>query len=324
MTLTADQYFQISQGYAKAAADPYVSREGREAFAHKAKWFDFLGRRQGGALRTARTLGRGDSSLAGELSYSEQPRRSRRPLVITLCLTGAALYLTGTLPFTNALNLFGYGERQEVTGASVGAKATGQGERQFRPPAERAHPISPGQLSYQTPALTGPPAPSSEEFSTPSPPPERVEELAPAQSVEVLKVRANAIIRNGPSTNAKKIGVATPGTALQVKARAGNWVQFVNSSSGAGGWIHSSLVGLTPESGATSSAITRADAPSSMPPRPKVAKKRIKQKPSASIQASKHRHYPPIPPVPIRSPSGFFFRQGGMALGPSGIDLSSH
>ena len=315
MTLTADQYFQISQGYAQAAADPYVSREGREAFAHKAEWFDFLGR------RTAGTVGRCDSSLAarllaGELSYSEQPRRSRRPLVITLCLTGAALYLTGTLLFSNALNLFGYSERQEVASASVEAKATGRGERQFRPPTERAHPISPGQLSYETPALSGQPAPLPEVLSSPSPP-ERVEELAAVQPVEVLRARANAIIRNGPSTKAKKIGAVTAGTALQVKAREGNWVQFVNSSSGEGGWIHSSLVGLTPESGTTSSAITRADAPASMPPRPKVAKKRIKQKPSASIQASKHRHYRD-PPVPIRSPSGFFSRQGGMALGPSG------
>ena len=160
-------------------------------------------------------------------------------------------------------------------------------------------------------------------LSSPSPP-ERVEELAAVQPVEVLRARANAIIRNGPSTKAKKIGAVTHGTALQVKAREGGWVQFVNSSSGVEGWIHSSLVGLTPESGTTSSAITRADAPASIPPRPKVAKKRIKQKPSASIQASKHRHYRPDPPVPIRSPSGFFSRRGGMTLGPSGDDLSSH
>src|SRR5665648_283361 len=110
MTLTADQYFQVSQGYAKAAADPYVSREGREAFAHKAEWFDFLGRRQGETFR--RTVGTGDGSLAahllaGELDYAGQPRRSSRQLVTTLCLAGAALYLTGTLLFSNALNLFG-------------------------------------------------------------------------------------------------------------------------------------------------------------------------------------------------------------------------
>jgi len=295
MTLTADQYFQVSQGYAKAAADPYVSREGREAFAHKAEWFDFLGRRQGETFR--RTVGTGDGSLAahllaGELDYAGQPRRSSRQLVTTLCLAGAALYLTGTLLFSNALNLFGFSERQHVTSSSVA-------KTQFLPPAERAHPVSPGQLSYLTPALTGLPIPLPKELSSPSPFPEQVKELAP---VEVLKVRANATIRSGPSTKAKKIGAAIPGTALQVKAREGNWVQFVDSS-GAGGWIHSSLVELTPESGTAGSAITRADAPTSMPPRPKVAKKRIKQSPEASIQASKNRQ--------------FFFRRGGMALGSS-------
>ena len=304
MTLTADQYFQISQGYAKAAADPYVPWEGREAFAQKAEWLAFLGRRQG------RTVGTGDTSLAARLlaGEAEQPRRSRRQLVATLCLTVAALYLTGTLLFSNALNLFGYSEREDVTSSSVEAKATGLDKR---PPAERAHPISPDQLSYITPALTGLPVPLPKELSSPSPPPEQVKELA----VEVLTVRASATIRNGPSTTAKKIGAATPGTALQVKAREGNWVQFVNSSTDAEGWIHSSLVELTPESGTTSSGIIRAEAPVSMPPKIKVAKKRIKQTPNASIQASKNS--------PVRSPSGFFFRRGGMALGPSGVDLSS-
>ena len=286
MTLTADQYFQISQGYAMAAVDPYVSREGREAFAHKAEWLDFLGRRQAGTLPTAGTVGTGDSSLAarllaGELSYAEQPKRSRRLLVTTLCLTGAALSLTGTLLFSNGLNLFGY---SEGTSSSVEAKATGQDGRQFRPAAEGVHPISLGQLSYLTPALAALPVPLPKELSSPSPPPEQVKELTP---VEVLKVNANATIRNGPSIKAKKIGAASPGTALQVKAREGNWVQFVNSSTGAGGWIRSSLAGLTPESGTNSSAITRADAPASIPPRPKVAKKRMKQSPNASIQASK-------------------------------------
>jgi hypothetical protein len=308
MTLTPDQYFQISQGYAKAAADPYVSRDGREAFAQKAKWLDFLGRRQGGAPPTAGTVGTGENSLAarllaGELSYSEQPKRSRRLLVTTVYLSGAALYLTGTLLFSNALNLFGY---SDVTSSSVEAKATGQDARQFRPAAEGSHPISPGQLSYLTPALAGLPVSLPKELSSPSPPPEQVKELS---TVEVLKVKANATIRSGPSTKATKIGVATPGTALKVKTREGNWVQFVNSSAHVGGWIHSSLVELTPESGTTSSAITRADAPASIPPRPKVAKKRMKQSPKASIQTSKNRQ--------------FFFRRGGMALGPSGADLSS-
>ena len=229
---------------------------------------------------------------------------------MTLCLTGAALYLIGTLSFTNVLNLFGDSDRQEVAsqltlslvpferGASVEGKTTEQGERQFQPTADRPHPISLEQPSYETPALTGPAAPlQQEELSSPSPPPERIEELAAAQPAEVLKVRANAIIRNGPSTSAKKIGTATSGTALQVKAREGDWVQFVDSSSGTNGWIHSSLVGPTLGSRPTSSAVTRADASASTPPKPKVAKKRIKQKSSPSIQASKQRPSRPGPPA---------------------------
>ena len=288
MTLTADQYFQISQGYAQAAADPYVSPERRGAFASKAEWFEFLGRRQGGTFRSEGNASRGKSDLtarllAGELSHSERLRRSRRPLVMTLCLTAAALYLIGTLSFTNALNLFGDSDSQEVAsqltlslvpferGASVEGRTTEQGERQFQPTADRPQPIPLDQPSYQTPALTGPPSPmQQEELSSPSPPPERIEELAAAQPAEVLKVTASAIIRNGPSTSAKKIGTATRGTALRVKAREGDWVQFVDSSSDTKGWIHSSLVGPTPGSGTTSSAVTPADA---RPQRPRNQKK---------------------------------------------------
>ena len=157
-----------------------------------------------------------------------------RPLVATLWLTSAALSLIGTLLFTNALNLFGDNDRQEVASqltlslvpspkvASVPAKATEQGQRQFQPTADRAH---------------------QEALSSPSPPPEPIEELVAGPPPEVLKVTANARIRNGPSTSAQKIGTATLGTAIQVKAREGAWVQFVDASSGKMGWIHSSLVG---------------------------------------------------------------------------------
>lgn len=315
MTLTADQYFQISQGYAQAAADPYVSPERRAAFASKAEWFDFLGRRQGGTFRSEGNASRGKSDLAalplaGELSYSERLRRSRRPLVMTLCLTGAALYLIGTLSSTNALNLFGGSDRQEVAsqltlslvplqrGASVEGKTTEQGGRQFQPTADRPQPIPLDQPSSETPALTGP-----LELSSPSPPPERIEELAAAPA-EVLKVTASAIIRNGPSTSAKKIGTATRGTELRVKAREGDWVQFVYSSSDTKGWIHSSLVGTTLGNGTTSSAVTPVDASATTPPKPKkVAKKRIKQKSSAPIQASKQR--PSRPGLPALGPRAY-------------------
>ena len=247
MTLTADQYFQISQGYAQAAADPYVSREGREAFAHKAEWFIFLGGgKEGRSVRRELLVGatvlpqlafwlanlaiqnsrddQGDRSL---LRFASPARRSTSlahccSRMLSICLDIAK------------------GRSRECQRRSQG---NWRRERQFRPPAERALPISPGQLSYETPALSGQPAPLPEVLSSPSPPPERVEELAAVQPVEVLRARANAIIRNGPSTKAKKIGAVTPGTALQVKAREGGWVQFVNSSSGVEGWIHSSLVG---------------------------------------------------------------------------------
>lgn len=239
MTLTADQYHQVSQGYALAAADPFIPPDRREAFAKKAEWLEFLGRREGRAIRSDGNAYRVNSDLAvsplaGELGDSEPPRRSMRPLVTTLWLTGAALSLIGTLLFTNALTLFGDSDRQEVASqltlslmpspkvASVAAKATEQGKRQFQPTADRA---------------------PQEALSSPSPPPEPIEELVAGPPPEVLKVTANARIRNGPSTSAQKIGTATLGTAIQVKAREGAWVQFVDASSGKMGWIHSSLVG---------------------------------------------------------------------------------
>jgi hypothetical protein len=238
MTLTANQYYQVSQGYALAAADPFISLDRREALAKKAEWLEFLGRRQARAISSDRA-GRGNSDLAarplaGEFGDSERPRRSMKPPVATLWLTGAALSLIGTLLFTNALNLFGDNHRQEVASQlslslvpspqrlSVAAKATEQGKRQFQPTADRAH---------------------QEALSSPSPPPEPIEDLAAAPPPEVLKVTATARIRNGPSTSAQKIGTATLGTAIQVKAREGAWVQFVDASSGKMGWIHSSLVG---------------------------------------------------------------------------------
>jgi len=239
MTLTADQYYQVSQGYALAAADPFIPPDRREAFAKQAEWFEFLGRREDGAIRSDGNAGRGNSDLAarplaGEVGDSEWSRRSMRPLVTTLWFTGAALSLIGTLLFTNALYLFGDDDRQKVGTqltlslvpapkvASVAAKATEQGKRQFQPTADSA---------------------PQEELSSPSPPPEPIEDLGTGPPPEVLKVTANARIRNGPSTSAEKIGTATLGTAIQVKAREGAWVQFVDSSSGKIGWIHSSLVG---------------------------------------------------------------------------------
>ena len=115
MTLTADQYFQIAQGYAKAAADPFVPPESRKAFANKAEWFDFLARRERGALRSdASACGHSDMSARGvapSMNYSDCPERSMSQ-VTTRWLTGAALCLIAMLVLTDALHQFEHGRSE--------------------------------------------------------------------------------------------------------------------------------------------------------------------------------------------------------------------
>ena len=259
MTLTADQYFQIAQGYAKAAADPFVPIERKEAFANKAEWFDFLARREERALHSdASACGHSDMNprrLAPSMTYSERPERSMSD-VTTRWLTGAALCLIAMLV---ALNQFGGDHRPEVADpvASIDGKPT---QETGRPPtAARPHSL-PGQPAYEATTFTvRSPLVQQDEFSAPSPPPEPVDDSAEAQSVEVLKVTKNATLRDGPSTRAWKIGIATLGTALHVKARKRNWVQFIDPSSRQIGWIHSSLVRPTSSSGAATVAASEED-----------------------------------------------------------------
>jgi hypothetical protein len=275
MTLTANQYFQIAQGYAKAAEDPFVTADRREALSTKAEWFDFLGRWERGAL-PAYTVA-ANSDMTAYPFTAEWPRPSKRPLVI-----GAVLCLIGTGLFTNTLNFFGENDRQEIWSI-----------------ADKPHVISPDPHSYESASLTVPASPGQqEELSSPSPPPEPIEALPAAQSAEMLKVAATATIREGPSISAKKIGTAIHGAALRVKGREANWVQFVDPATGNTAWIHSSLVRPNSGNGTTSVAGPPANATSFAPPKSKVAKKRIKQKPSASIQASKQRPSRPDPPAP--------------------------
>jgi hypothetical protein len=92
MTLTADQYFQIAQGYAKAAEDPFVPPENRAAFANKAEWFGFLGRRERGALRSDGSAATAYSDYGSSPFASEQPRPPKWPLVMTLWLRGDLLF----------------------------------------------------------------------------------------------------------------------------------------------------------------------------------------------------------------------------------------
>ena len=96
-----------------------------------------------------------------------------------------------------------------------------------------------------------------EEFSAPSPLPEPIDDPTEAQSDEVLKVTKNATLRAGPSTRAWKIGIATLGKALHVKARERNWVQFLDPLSGQIGWIYSSLV--RPASRSSTAAVAASE-----------------------------------------------------------------
>ena len=150
------------------------------------------------------------------------------------------------LVLTNAFNRFGGNDTPEVASppniASIDGKPTQQG----------------GQPSDSVPSAftVRPPLVQQEEFSAPSPPPEPIDE---AQSAEVLKVTKNATLRAGASTRAWKIGIATLGTALHVKARERNWVQFIDPSSGQIGWIHSSLVRPASSSGTAAVAASEED-----------------------------------------------------------------
>ena len=262
MTLTADQYFQIAQGYAKAAADPFVPPESREAFGNKAEWFDFLARRERRALRSdASGCGHSDTNarrLAPSMNYSERPERSMSDAT-TRWLSGAALCLIAMLVLTDALNQFGGDNRPEVASnpklASIDGKPTQEGGQP--PTAARPHNL-PGQPALEAAAFTvRPPLVQQEEYSAPSPPPEPINDPEKAQTVEVLKVAKNATLRAGPSTRAWKIGSAALGTALHVKARERNWVQFIDPSSGQIGWIHSSLV--RPASSSSTAAVAASE-----------------------------------------------------------------
>jgi hypothetical protein len=232
---TPDQYAQIANSYATAAADPFVSEDKRQEFARRAEWFRYL---------AAREKDTPASGPTGE-GPSRSPRKSIAPFLTTLWLAGAGLYLIGTLLFTNAIGLFGDDGSQQVSEVSSPAKREPQtgGTADTTTPVkkvERPHAISPDQPSYEAPELTMPatentvvaPLESAEVAAVP----------APSAAPEMFKVSKAATIRNGPSATAKVIGTATPGAELQVTKHEGDWIQFVDPSSGNSGWIESSLV----------------------------------------------------------------------------------
>ena len=314
MTFTSAQYSQLAQGYDEAAADPFVRPERKAEFAGKAEWFHFLARRgkmspsTGGAAES--DVGPLSRDIVIEPTSSAPNRRSIAPFLTTLWLTGAVLYLFSTLLFANAINLFGDSEGETaVTEANRPVeplpqvatvsddKENHQGGQQWRPSSDTRHARLPNQPAFEAADPTAPPASLPEQkLDTPQPPSEPVQDVGD-QSIEVLTVTAAATIRNAPSTTAKKIGTANPGAELEVKARETGWVQFVDPSSGNTGWIHSSLVASASEARAKGLATTQeAEMPNVETPKPKLANKRAKKKPSTPAQVSQQqRKYVDLP-----------------------------
>jgi hypothetical protein len=163
--------------------------------------------------------------------------------------------------------------------------------------ADRRHAISPTEPAYESPSLSVPPVPANEK-SAPQPAPSAPAELAAStQGGDALEVIETASVRSAPSTDAEKIGTASPGAALRVKAREGDWVQFVDPASGNTGWIHASLVGPA----AASAASPESDVPVATPKHADASKMQAAQKPRATAQAEKQRNArPSLPPPPQR------------------------
>ncbi len=314
MTFTADQYSQVADGYKEAAADPMIASEKREAFGMKANWFRYL------AERERRALQRESASETSQTAPSEPspaPGRSLRPFLTTLWLTGAVIYLLGTVLLANTVaDLFRSDTRKQPDvsrqlsspGASDRKKDVARLQPELPPsnPTEEARPaITPNQQAHEAPGImVPPPAPQPSQAPEPSETPISGDSLtqasAPASSdPEVLRVVASATIRNGPSPDSKVIGTARPGAELQVKTREQGWVEFIDPESGNSGWIESYLlmapssadeIGGTPESS--------VEAHSSKPYKPKTVKSRVKKKPSGPAQVAKQ--LPERPSIPAR------------------------
>ena len=318
-----------------------VAPERKAEFARKAQWFHFLARRGKTSPRTGgAAVGPLSRGVVIEPNSSEPNKRSIAPFLTTLWLTGAVLYLVNILLFTNAINLFGDSDVQTgVTEASRPVeplpkiatveddKANQQRGQQLKPSADRRHAILPNQPAFEAPNPTAPPASLPEQkLDTPPPPSEPAQDVAGDQPNEVLTVTAAATIRSGPSMTAKKIGTATPGVELEVKARKTGWVQFVDPSSGNTGWIHSSLVASASEAGAKGLATQEAEIPTVETPKPKLANKWAKKKPSTPAQVrQQQRKFVDLPEdeqflSPRRRGPGFLakrrmLRQGLMSPG---------
>jgi hypothetical protein len=310
MTFTADQYLQVAAGYDEAAGDPAIASAKREAFSRKANWFRFLAERE----RRTFQLRQPANDVSQTVSSEPLPAsgRSLRPFLTTLWLTGAVIYLIGTVLFANTITDFFRSETSEQTDVSQQLRSPSASERKkeaarlqpglpaANPTEEARHAITPNQPAYEAPSIMVPPsAPEASQDPTSRDP--LTQASAPARSdPEVLRVVASATIRNGSSPDSRVIGTARPGAELQVKAREQGWVEFIDPESGNSGWIESYLL-MAPSSRDEISGTpeTSVEARSSTPYKQKAVKSRIKKKPSGATEITKQ--LPDRPSSPARN-----------------------
>ena len=272
---------------------------------NKAEWFRFLAER-------GKQASREDNTPPASAPFEGGARRPMSPFLATLWVTGAAVYLVGTMLFANAVNFVGTEEHNTSVperGRSVepGPKVVGMEAKNAAQPnaqnmvnLKRRHAVSPDQPTYESATLTAPPMALPQEELASDATSEPVQEVIRDESAEVFIVTAAASIRNGPSTSAKKIGTATAGAEIQVKHREKDWVHFIDPASGNAGWIQASLL----KRPATRSEAKILAAPQTVEPatvkpaKAKLAKTKLaKKKPSVPPNATPQpRTYVNLPP----------------------------
>jgi len=208
--------------------------------------------------------------------------------VLSLWLLGAALYSVNTLLFFNAVDVFSGGDKTPAltsrnipSGAAASsptaeaarpAVSTGTAARDVTPRID----VQPGVAGLDAglpPAgaigpATGPSANAGEAAGArgdveQQPPLETAEAVAEKdrRTGEWMQVVSGVNMRAGPSTANPVITVQRRGTALEVLARDGAWIEVRNPDTGETGWVYASYLG--PAEGPVQAA---GSASSSAPP----------------------------------------------------------
>ena len=259
MALTAEQHAAIATSYDQAAADFTLPVERRAAFASKADWFRHLSKLEAKRESAGRMP---DVSIQTANETAEQQNTfGMRRVLVSLWLTGAVLYLTSTLLFSSAVNLFGKTDRsnyrnEQVTALPVPSQPEGRRPKPLIAPpetqampsstVERPHAISPDQPSSEPPAA----------YEAEPPPIDLPTPTADPSDIATLRLNAAANIRSGPSLSEPSIGTAAVGAQLQVTAYDTDWVQIINPNTGKSGWVHLQTVEPSAAGKAAVAAIT--------------------------------------------------------------------